>query len=81
MRDRAERLCAHPLDIDGYTEEQIGFHVYLMIQAGLLSGGDVTHVGSSSPIAMAQSMTWAGYEFVEASRNEDTWAKAKSIAR
>ena len=28
---------------------------------------------------MAQLMTWAGYES-KPSRNEDTWAKAKSIA-
>ena len=70
----------NPLVVAGYSNEQIGFHVYLMIQAGMLEGSDCTHFQSESPEAMATSLTWAGYEFLEASRDESSWIKAKSIA-
>ncbi len=71
----------HPLLIEGYSRDQIGFHVYLMIDAGLLEGGPVTNTSSQSPEGMAQSMTWAGYEFLEASRNNEIWGKAKKAAK
>jgi hypothetical protein len=69
------------LEVEGYTSEQIGFHVYLMIQAGLLEGGDRTHLGSSSPSGIAQALTWQGYEFLEASRDQTRWEHVRSAAR
>jgi hypothetical protein len=71
----------HPLTVDGYGDDRIGFHVHLMIQAGLLDGGDVTHMGSASPMGMAQSMTWEGYEFLEAGRDEQRLNKATGAAK
>ncbi len=68
------------LAIEGYSEEQIGYHVYLMMQAGLVDGADVTTMGSSSPEAVLNSITWAGHEFLEASRDERLWSKAKKAA-
>ena len=68
------------LQIDGYDNEQIEFHVYLMGQAGLLETADPTYSGSPSPSALPNAITWQGYEFLEASRNEQLWAKAKHAA-
>lgn len=68
------------LQIEGYTDEQIGFHVHLMGEAGLLRTTDVTHTGSTSPSAMPIAITWDGYEFLEASRNENNWQKVKAAA-
>ncbi len=66
--------------IPGYTHEQIGFHIYLMGEAGLLRVIDVSESGAGSPDAVPLCMTWAGYEFLEASRNELLWSRAKIAA-
>lgn len=65
------------LAIDGYSEEQVGYHVHLMGEPGLLRTVDTTCMGSSSPSAIALGMTWEGYEFLEAARQPSTWQKAK----
>ena len=69
------------MQVDGYGDEQIGFHVHLLVQSGLLDGIDCTNTGSQSPEAIPTAITWAGYEFLEASRNEENWSKAKSAAK
>jgi len=63
--------------IEGYSTDQIGYHVYLMKQAGLVEGCDVTSHDSQSPIAMPTALTWQGHEFLDACRNESIWIKAK----
>jgi hypothetical protein len=69
-----------PLKVDGYPEDAIGFHVHLMMQAGLLIGIDVTRLDSESPYGVARSVTWAGYEFLEASRDDHRWDTVKKAA-
>jgi hypothetical protein len=65
------------ISIDGYTDEQIGFHVHLLGEAGLAVVADTTSLSSPSPSAMPQHLTWAGYEFLEAAKDETVWGKAK----
>lgn len=68
------------LVIAGYSKEQIGYHIHLMIQADLVSGKNITTFGSNSPKAVVTSITWAGHDFLEASRDEGLWSKAKQAA-
>lgn len=69
-----------PLVVEGYSDEQVGFHVHLMMEAGLVDGSDHTHMGCDSPQAIAQKITWQGYEFLEASKNDGLWMQAKNAA-
>lgn len=69
------------LRIDGYTSDQIGFHVILMMQAGLIEGCDVTTMDSSGPEAIPTTMTWAGYDFLDACRDDTRWNKAKDMVK
>lgn len=69
------------LVVDGYTREEIGYHLYIMLEAGLVRGADVTVHGAKSPEAIATSLTWAGHEFADAARNEDLWAKAMKLTK
>lgn len=66
------------LEIDGYTDEQIGYHVHLMGQAGLLLVDNETMLDSRAPFASPSSITWAGYEFHDAVKDNTVWAKAKA---
>jgi len=79
IEDSPSGYAPDDLGIDGFTEEQIGYHAHLMIQAGLATGNDVTVMSTESPDAMLTSLTWAGHEFVEMARDETRWKKAMGI--
>jgi hypothetical protein len=57
--------------------DRVGHHVWLLWSAGLVDGFDCT-TGNQHPVAQANCLTWAGHEFLDASRNEGVWNKAKS---
>ncbi len=75
--EHPDGFAPQELNIEGYTDDKIGYHVYLAGEAGLLKVADRTHCGCQSPYAMPLSMTWLGHEFLDASRNETVWEKAK----
>ncbi|MCK4340490.1 MAG: DUF2513 domain-containing protein [Phycisphaerae bacterium] len=77
IEEHEHGLAPRNLPIDGYDDEQIGYHVHLMGQAGLLKVADVTHLGSASPEAIPVRMTWAGHDFLDAARSETIWSRAK----
>ena len=64
-------------DVDGYTDEQVAYHVYLMAQAGLVNATDVASMDSESPCALLLNLTWDGHEFLDATKDESIWSKAK----
>lgn len=72
---------APDLKFDGYTDEQIGYHAYLIIDAGLAAGQDVSSSGRNSPEGMIANLNWAGHEFPEAARDDTRWNKAKGIVK
>ncbi len=65
----------------GYTPEQIGYHVHIMKQAGLVNAIDVTHLGSEYHVAMPNDLTWQGHEFLEAAREQTLWHKAMDVLK
>jgi len=79
LEDAPTGYAPDDLNIEGYAPDQVGYHAHLMIDAGLATGNDVTHMGSTSPEAMLTSLTWAGHEFAEAARDETRWKKAMGI--
>jgi len=81
LEDAQTGYAPDDLGIKGYTPEEIGYHAYLIIDAGLATGNDVSHMGSTSPEAMLTSLTWAGHEFAEAARDESRWKKAMGIVQ
>lgn len=72
-----EHGFAPKIEIDGYTEEEIGYHAILLGEAGLVKVSDVTSMGNKSPEAIITRLTWAGHEFLDASRNNRIWNQAK----
>jgi Hypothetical protein (DUF2513) len=69
------------IQVDSYTEEQIGYHLFLMMQAGLIEGEDVTNFEDGSPRAMAKNLTWDGYEFLANAKDESRWDQAKELVK
>lgn len=78
MEARPEgRNVAWRIEIVGFTDEEIGYHAYLMNQAGLITAADATFSEHHSPHWVPMSITWAGHEFIAASRNFELWERAK----
>lgn len=72
----------HPpatIDLPGYTEEAVGYHLMLMGEAGLLVVTETTCFNDPSPQAIVTRMTWAGHEFVANARNETVWKKVNGL--
>ena len=64
---------------DGYSELQISYHIKLLYQANLIDANDCSSMDGLS--WKAKSLTWSGHEFLDASRNEAFWNKAKSYLK
>jgi hypothetical protein len=65
--------------IDGYTSEKIAYHSRLLLDAGLITALDASsHDGEAYLIT---GLTWAGRDFLDASRNDTVWNKAKDIIK
>ena len=79
MEDESNGHFDGRIYLEGYTADQIGFHVYLMIEAGLIEGVDATTYDSQGPEAIPSRITWFGYDFLDACRDEGRWKKAKEI--
>lgn len=71
------RNIAWKIEIDGYTEEQIGYHAYIMAQAGLITAMNATYSDSKSHCYVPESLTWDGHEFLSAIKDDTVWAKAR----
>jgi hypothetical protein len=79
LEEHTHGWAPQDLQIEGYSAEQIGYHVYLMDQAGLLVGTDVTASDSESPVWEPLYLAWAGHEFLDASRENGRWKQAKEL--
>ena len=72
---------APELGFEGYTDAQVAYHAYLLVDAGLAQGLDFTSAGSDGPEWQVQYLTWAGHEFAEAARDNTRWNKALSLVK
>lgn len=62
-------------DLSAYPEQQKVYHMALLIEAGLVLGGVINNEIGFPTVTSAVRLTWAGHEFLDASRNETTWQK------
>ena len=70
---------APKLELSGHTNEEVGFHIWLMADAKLIKAIDVTAHGEASPSAIPIHITWQGYEFLEAARSQSAWESGKKL--
>ena len=82
MEDHSGGFAPHNMEIDGdYTPDQIGYHIWLLGDAGLMKVSDVTSMGSDAPQAIPINLTWEGHDFIAAARSDTIWAHAKEKAK
>jgi Hypothetical protein (DUF2513) len=72
---------AAAVQVDGYTTEQIDYHLLLLEQAGFIHGGGMENFGMRfGPGIGFQSLTWAGHDFLDSVRDPDVWDRTKQVA-
>lgn len=65
------------VEVEGCPSEEVVYHILLLAEAGLIAAEDVSTYGG--PDYRPTRLTWEGHEFLEASRNETIWNKAKAL--
>lgn len=86
MEEDEKRLFVATYKIDGYSPEQISYHMKIMAQAGLLHmDTKETDLGSHFPqnsktVTNYYSISWQGHEFLSAIRDDTTWNDLKKKA-
>ena len=68
------------IEIEGYSPEEIGYHSYLLVDAGLAKGVDTTTLGKLTDWRILH-LTSAGHDFADAARDESTWHKATGLVK
>jgi hypothetical protein len=64
-----------PVGVEDYPEQEVQFHLMLLDEAGLIKTYDMS--GGDSLMFMPVRLTWQGYEFLDAARDDTRWNKAK----
>jgi len=79
-RNEVTMVRSTEINVEGYEQFAVMYHVNLMCEAGLLSCERV--VSKSSPDRLVDAhpfrLTWQGHEFLDAARSDSLWAKAKA---
>lgn len=79
MDNHEHGYAPQSMQFDGFSHEQIGYHVYIMGQAGLLEVADANSTDGASPEAIPLNLTWAGHEFLANAREKSHWLQAKKL--
>ncbi len=67
------------IEIEGYSEDEIEYHLTIMNDAGFFEAAIAKRSGSKYPLIIPTRLTWLGHDFLDASRDETRWNKAKEI--
>jgi hypothetical protein len=62
------------IQIDGYSNHQIDYHLSLISEAGLIDSGKSSAVMNGY---LFSRLSWAGHDFLDSIRDPDVWAKTK----
>lgn len=68
------------VEIPGRSEQEVSYHLKLLDQAGLVEAEDLSK-STQNMKWRAFCLTWDGHEFLEASKNPDTWERMKETLK
>ena len=63
------------MEIAGYSQQEVAYHVKLLCQADLIEAEDVSSMGPEGFSWIPSGLTWEGHEFLEAARDDTRWNK------
>jgi len=86
IREILLAIEAHPesnaydlnLSFADHSEDEVSYHCRLLVDAKLIDA-DCSGIVGPFDLWEIKGLTWAGHEFLEASRDDSRWNKAKKI--
>lgn len=80
--ESADRVVTGKHHVDGYTADQVSYHLAQIIDSGLAVGTVNYSVGNEDPTipvaVMVTRLTPSGHDLIESIRNDTVWKKVKS---
>jgi hypothetical protein len=76
LEDKEDFINPVTPEIEGYTEDEINYHLKLMDQAYLIEAKDWSSMSSTTWVASC--LTNLGHDFIDAIRHESIWSTIKS---
>ncbi len=78
LRAEASETAQIPdTSLDGYDDDVVAYHNYLIADAGLAEGRDCSTRAKPGPYWKLRHLTSAGHDFIDASREQTRWNTAK----
>ena len=62
--------------IPGRSRDEVDYHAYLLLEAGLVEGRALGGQGDPVDRCWPRAVTWRGHDFLELARDDTRWAKA-----
>ena len=62
-------------EIEGSSNEEVVYHIKLLIEAGLVDGVDLST--KFNPDFQIRNLTWDCHEFLDSARDKSVWTKVK----
>lgn len=62
------------LQIDGFDDDQVSYHLSLIDEAGLIDTGTTSRAMNGF---LFSRLSWAGHDFLDSIRDPEVWAKTK----
>jgi hypothetical protein len=69
-----------PAEMASYDPGWVNYNSILAIEAGLLRGQIYHEGGSNLAVATVSGITWAGHDFLDATRDARIWKKTRNHA-
>ena len=79
IEDTKEYPIRENIKIEGYDDDSINFNLILLGEAGIVEVDSKELTDGTKIIVEVSRLTWEGYEFLDSSRNNKVWNKAKSL--
>lgn len=67
-------------DVSGWDEELVGWHLALLVDAGIVEGNVSRSLGRA-PTTAVRGLTWAGCELLDSIRRPAVWNAVRVAAR
>ncbi len=80
VEEKSNGLGCGELDLPGYSENAVSYHVMLLKEAGLLEAHDLSNTEQGLFFAPVR-LTWQGHEFFSAVQNETVWSKVNATVK
>ena len=79
LEEKPDHVVTERIELEGYDDVTIGHHLIILYEAGYIEGEPQVSTSSKRIIRVwPNRLTWDGYEFLAAARNESVWRKVKA---